>query len=115
PPPSTPVSSRVYPGRDRVGNQVRVRIHVTAITGACQRTCDTAVRRRACRSASRLSDQEERMKPKPKWQAATLGWRAAATVHTMHALAIAPVPMVHGSDGASANSSKTYDEWRAPL
>jgi len=40
---------------------------------------------------------------------------AAATVSTMHALAIAPVPMVHESDGASANGSKTYDEWQAPL
>ena len=42
------------------------------------------------------------MKPNPKWTAATLVVLAAATVSTMHALAIAPVPM-------------TYDEWRAPL
>jgi hypothetical protein len=55
------------------------------------------------------------MKPKPKWTAATLVVLVAATVHTMHALAIAPVPMVHRSDGPSANSSKTYDEWQAPL
>ena len=55
------------------------------------------------------------MKPNPKWTAATLVVLAAATVSTMHALAIAPVPMVHESDGASANGSKTYDEWQAPL
>jgi hypothetical protein len=55
------------------------------------------------------------MKQNPKWTAATLVVLAAATVHTMHALAIAPVPMVHESDGASANGSKTYDEWQAPL
>ena len=95
PPPSTPVSGRVYPRRDRGRNRVRVRIHVTAITGARQKTCNTAVRRRACRSASRLLDQEDRMKQNPKWTAATLVVLAAATVHTMHALAIAPVPMVH--------------------
>ena len=55
------------------------------------------------------------MKPNPKWTAATLVVLAAATVSTMHALAIAPVPMVHESDGASASGSKTYDEWQAPL
>jgi len=55
------------------------------------------------------------MKQNPKWTAATLVVLAAATVSTMHALAIAPVPMVHESDGASASGSKTYDEWQAPL
>ena len=55
------------------------------------------------------------MKPNPKWTAASLVVLAAVTVHTMHALAIAPVPMVHESNGASANGSKTYDEWQAPL
>jgi hypothetical protein len=59
--------------------------------------------------------QEDGMKPNPKWTAATLVVLAAATVSTMHALAIASVPMVHESDGASANGSKTYDEWQAPL
>jgi len=52
------------------------------------------------------------MKPNPKWTAATLVVLAAATVHAMHALAIAPAPMVLESDGASANGSKTYDEWQ---
>jgi hypothetical protein len=55
------------------------------------------------------------MKPNPKWTAATLLVLAAATVPTMHALAIAPVPMVHESGGASATGSKTYDEWQTPL
>jgi hypothetical protein len=55
------------------------------------------------------------MKPNPKWTAATLVVLAAATVPTMHALAIAPVPMVHESGGASATGSKTYDEWQTPL
>jgi hypothetical protein len=55
------------------------------------------------------------MKPNPKWTAATLVVLASATVPTMHALAIAPVPMVHASDGTSANGSKTYHEWQAPL
>ena len=55
------------------------------------------------------------MKPNPKWTAATLVVLAAATVPTMHALAIAPVPMVLVSDGASTYGSKTYDEWQAPL
>jgi hypothetical protein len=90
------------------------RIHVTAIIGARPRTCDTAVRRRACRSAPRLSDQEDRMKPDPKWTAATLVVLAVATVHAMHAQAIAPVPVVHESDRANANDLKTYDEWQAP-
>jgi hypothetical protein len=39
------------------------------------------------------------MKPNPKLTAATLVVLAAATVSTMHALAIAPVPMVLESDG----------------
>ena len=55
------------------------------------------------------------MKPNQKWTAATLVVLAAATVHTMHAQAIAPVPMVRESDGVGANGSKTYDEWQAPL
>lgn len=55
------------------------------------------------------------MKPNPKLTAATLVVLAAATVSTMHALAIAPVPMVHESGGASATGSKTYDEWQTPL
>jgi hypothetical protein len=55
------------------------------------------------------------MKSNPKWTAATLVVLAAATVPTMHALAIAPVPMVHERNGASATGSKTYDEWQAPL
>ena len=42
------------------------------------------------------------MKPNLKWTAATLVVLSAATVSTMHALAIAPVPMVHERDGASA-------------
>jgi hypothetical protein len=54
------------------------------------------------------------MKPNPKWTAATLVVLAVA-VSTMHALAIAPVPLVYESDGASANGSKTYDEWQTPL
>jgi hypothetical protein len=48
------------------------------------------------------------MKPNRKWMAATLVVLAAATVHAMHALVLE-------SDGASANGSKTYDEWQAPL
>jgi hypothetical protein len=55
------------------------------------------------------------MKPNPKWTAATLVVLAVTTVHTMHALAIAPVPMGHGSNGVGANGSKTYDEWQAPF
>ena len=55
------------------------------------------------------------MKPNPKWTVATLVALAVATVHAMHAQAIAPIPMVDESDGASANGSKTYDEWQAPL
>ena len=54
------------------------------------------------------------MKPNPKWTAATLVL-AAAMVSTMHALAIAPVSVVQESVGASANGSKTYGEWQAPL
>jgi hypothetical protein len=96
--------------RDLFGN----RIHVTPIIGARQRTCDTAIRRRACRSASRLFDQENRMKRNPRWTAATLVLLAVATVHAMHAQAVVPVPTVYESDAASANGSKTYDEWQAP-
>ena len=53
------------------------------------------------------------MKPNPKWTAATLVVLAVA-VSTMHALAIAPVPLVHESDGATAIGSKTYDESQTP-
>jgi hypothetical protein len=55
------------------------------------------------------------MKTNRKRTAATLVVLAAATIHAMHTLAIAPAPMVLESDGASANGSKTYEEWQAPL
>ena len=94
---------------------MRVRIHVTAITGARPRTCDTQSGVELAEARHDYWIRENRMKPNPKCTAATLVVLAAVTAHTMHALAIAPVPMVRESDGASATGAKTYDEWQAPL
>jgi hypothetical protein len=52
------------------------------------------------------------MKPNAKWTAVALMALAAATVQTMHAQVIDPVPMVHEGDAVGANSSMSYAEAR---
>ena len=54
------------------------------------------------------------MKANTKWTIAALVALAAATVHTLHAQAIAPMS-AHDSDAAGSTRSKAYADWQGPL
>ena len=93
----------------------RIRIRVTAITGARRRACDTAVIGTRLQTSTSLVLDQDTMKANTKWTVAALATLAAVTFHTMHAQAIGPMAIVHDSDAAGSTRCKTYAAWHGSL
>jgi hypothetical protein len=89
---------------------------VTAVTGARQSACDTAViGTNVQASPSLLPDQEDTMKANSKLTIAAFVVLTAMAVHTLHAQTIGPMSSVRDGDAAGSTRSKTYADWQGPL